>query len=248
MHSCAEAYNIFMVSSRLSRFEEKSARHRIAIGLIGSLGILILIAVFGLKLLIGFSVLIDRIRGGTTPIQSTQTSVLLPPVLDPLPEATNSASITVSGTAQSKDQVIVYLNAIEYKRMTVPDSGSFTFPNIPVDEGAMSVTAKLIDAKQNTSDLSTAVTTVIDRTPPKLTVDNPTDNLTVNDGTHKVTVSGITDPDMTVTINGRIAIVKSDGSFTYSLPISDGQNKVEVLSKDAAGNSTTVTRTVIYQP
>ncbi len=146
-----------MVSSRLSRFEEKSARHRIAIGLIGSIGILILIAAFGLKLLIGFSVLIDRIRGGSAPIQSTQASVLLPPVLDPLPEATNSATITVRGTAQSKDQVVLYVNSIEYKRMTVPDTGTFIFSDIPVDEGNISITAKLLDAKQNASEVSAPV-------------------------------------------------------------------------------------------
>lgn len=237
-----------MVSSRLSRFEEKSARNRIAIGLLGSVGILVLIAVFGVKLLIGFSVLIDRIRGGSAPIQSTQQSVLLPPVLDTLPEATNSATITVHGTAQAKDQVILYLSAIEYKKMTVADNGTFVFSDIPVDEGTMSVTAKALDAKQNISDVSAAVTTMIDRTPPKLSVGAPGDNATVNDGTHKVLVTGKTDSDMNVTISGRIVVVKSDGSFSYSMPLSDGANTLEIISTDAAGNSTKVEKNVTYQP
>ena len=237
-----------MVHSRMSRFEEKTARHRIAIGLIGSLTILVFLAVFGLKLLIGFSVLVDRIRGGSSPSTSTQQSILLPPVLNSLPEATNSATITISGTAQSKDQVILYVNNAEYKRITVPDTGTFQFSDIAVDEGTVTASAKILDSKQNASDLSNVITTVIDRTPPKLTVDAPADNTTINDGTHKVLVTGKTDQDMNLTISGRIVVIKSDGSFSYSMPLSDGANKLEIVSTDTAGNSTKVERNVTYQP
>ncbi len=237
-----------MVHSRLSRVQEKTARHRIAIGLIGSVTIVVLLAVFGLRLLIGFSVLVERIRGGSSPQPTPQASILLPPVLNALPEATNSATIVVSGTAQSKDEVILYLNNAEYKRMTVPDTGIFQFSDIPVDEGTITASAKLVDAKQNTSDASNIVTTVIDRTPPKLSVDAPTDGTTVNDGTHKVLVTGKTDQDMNLTISGRIVVLKPDGSFSYEMPLTDGGNKLDIVSTDAAGNSTTVERTVTYQP
>ncbi len=238
-----------MLRSRLNRVQEKSARHRIAIGLIGSVALLIFLALFGVKLLIGFSVLVERIRGSTTPLPSSNgQTILVPPVLDQLPEATNSATLTVSGTAQAKNQIIIYLNDKEYKRATAGDNGTFQFTDIPVDEGTVTMSAKVTDGKNALSDASNVVTTTIDRTPPKLTVDSPSDNATVNDGTHKVTVTGVTDEDMKVTITGRIVVVKSDGSFTYSMPLNDGANKLEVVSTDTAGNSTTVVRNVTYQP
>jgi len=237
-----------MVHSRLSRFEEKNARNRIAIGLIGSAALLLFLGVFGLKLLIGFSVLVDKIRGVSTPPQSLQQSILLPPVLDQLPEATNSATITIRGTAKAKNQVIVYVNDVEYKRTTVPETGTFEFTDIPVDEGNITARAKLIDAKQNTSELSNIVSTSIDRTPPKLTVDAPSDNTTVNDGTHKVLVTGKTDEDTKVTISGRIVVVKSDDSFSYTMPLNDGSNKLDITSVDSAGNKTSIVRSITYQP
>ncbi len=238
-----------MVSSRLSRVQEKSARKRIVIGLLGSVAIIVIIAVFGLKLLIAFRVLVERIRGGGKPVQQTTSqSVLVPPVLDPLPEATNSATITISGSAVAKDQVGLYINSAEYKRITVPDTGSFQFTDIPVDVGTVTASAKLIDTKQNTSDISNVITTTVDRTIPKLTIDSPSDNTTVNDGTHQVQISGLTDPNINVSISGRIVVVKADGSFIYSMPLNNGANKLEIVATDDAGNSTTVERNITYQP
>lgn len=238
-----------MVGSRLSRTEEKTARHRIAIGLIGSIALLIFFAVFGLKLLIGFSLLVDKIRGGTTPVDQSSQSVLLAPVLDTISDATNSATLTIGGTAQANDTVILYKNGTEYKKLPIPDTGVFRITDIPVDEGAVSFYAIITDQKNRTSERSNTVSTTVDRTPPKLVVDSPSDNTTINDGSHKVTVTGLTDnDDIRVTITGRIVVIKSDGSFTYHMPLNDGQNKLEIIATDPAGNTTTVTRMVTYQP
>lgn len=236
-----------MISSRLRRVEEKNASRRIAIALFGSVAILAFLGLFGVRILIGFSLLVDRIRGGTPQIQQQQ-AVLLSPTLDPLPEATNSATLSVHGRATAKQQLILYVNDAEYKKLTVENDGTFAIDDIPVDEGRVSISAKLTDGKDNTSDLSNVIVTTVDRTPPKLTIDKPEDNMTINDGTHKVTVNGITDEDMKVTINGRIVVVKSDGSFTYSMPLNDGANTLTILSRDFAGNETKMERKVTYQP
>lgn len=236
-----------MVSSRLRRVEEKDASRRIAAAIFGIIGISVFLALFGVRLLIGFSLLVDRIRGGSAPAEQQQ-AIVLPPVLDPLPEATGSATITISGKGAPKTTLILYVNDAEYKRLPVGSDGSFTVSDIDIDGSSMSVRAKLIDDKNNMSNFSNVVTTTIDRTAPKLTIDKPEDNTTVNDGTHKITVSGITDESIKVTINGRIVVVKSDGSFTYSMPLNDGENKLTIVAHDAAGNETSVERKVTYQP
>lgn len=236
-----------MISSRLRRVEEKTASKRIAIALIGMAALLVFLALFGVKILIGFSLLVDRIRGGSTAPQQQQ-SIILPPVLDPLPETTNSTTIDIRGKGTPKGTVIIYLNDAEYKKVPVADDGSFSVTGIAVEPGTVTISAKLTGDDDTISNLSNVITTVIDRTAPKLTIDKPEDNTVINDGTHKVTVNGLTDEDMKVTINGRIVVVKSDGSFTYSMPLNDGENKLTIVSKDAAGNETTVERTVTYKP
>lgn len=235
-----------MISSRLKRFEEKNASRRIAIALIGSIGLVVFFALFGIRILIGFSLLVDRIRGGSAP--QLQEALVLPPVLDPIAEATASATITIHGKALAKGQLIVYVNDSEYKKLAVSDDGTFEVAGIPVEEGNLTVSAKVTDDKNNISDLSNVISSLVDRTAPKLTVDKPENGSTINDGTHKATVQGLTDEDMKVTINGRIAVVKSDGSFTYSMPLNDGENVLIIVSRDEAGNETEVERKVTYQP
>ncbi len=235
-----------MISSRLRRVEEKTASRRIAVALIGSVALLVFFALFGVRILIGFSLLVDRIRGSSP--QQQQQSLILPPVLEPLPEATNSASLSVRGRGIPKATLSLFVNDAEYKKLTVSEDGTFDVADILVEEGTVTISAKQADDKNNVSDLSNVITALIDRTPPKLTVDAPADNTTVNDGTHKVAVSGITDEDMKVTINGRIVVLKSDGSFTYNMPLNDGENKLMIISHDPAGNETNVERKVMYQP
>ena len=236
-----------MIRSRLRRVEEKTASRRIAIATIGSLAILVFLALFGVRILIGFSLLVDRIRGGSPPTQQQQ-ALILPPVLDPLPEATKSATVTIKGRGAANATLLVYVNDVEYKKLAVSDDGTFEVPEIPAEEGTLTVSAKQMDEKNNISDLSNIITTLVDRTAPKLTIDKPEEGTTINDGTHRVTVYGVTDEDMKVTINGRIVVLKSDGSFTYSMPLNDGENKLTIISRDSAGNETGVERNVMYKP
>jgi len=236
-----------MISSRLRRVEDKKASKRIAMALIGMAGLLVFLALFGVKILIGFSLLVDRMRGGSTPV-TQQQSLVLPPVLDPLPEATKEEKLDIHGKGTPKTQAIVYLNDTEYKKVPVADDGTFTVTGMSVDPGSITISAKLIDDKDNVSELSNVITTTVDRTAPKLTIDKPEENTTINDGTHKVLVNGITEDATKITINGRIVVMKTDGSFSYSMPLNDGENKLKITAHDPAGNETSVERTVTYTP
>jgi bacillopeptidase F len=112
--------------------------------------------------------------------------------------------------------------------------------------GANTISARLTDAKGNLSDASNIVSITYANTPPKLVVSDPADNSTVNGDTASVVVNGTTDDNITVTINDRMVVVKSDDSFSYTFPLNDGDNTLKIVATDAAGNQTTVTRKVTY--
>lgn len=105
------------------------------------------------------------------------------------------------------------------------------------------------DASDNDGNVAatTTVTIKIDTVPPTLNVTGPTNNLITNKGT--VTVSGTTNDatssPVTLKVNGTNVTVKSDGTFTTTITLSEGSNTITIIATDAAGKSTTVTRTVV---
>lgn len=237
-----------MVSSRLRRQEEKLARRKIAVGVIGIVAVSAFLLLFGVRLLVAFSLFVDRIRGGSPDTLQTDQSLLLPPVLESLPQATNSATISVSGSANPDSTLMLFIDGDEYTRIPVGEDGSFEIQDIPVDTGKVTVSARSTDGKETVSDISNTISTTIDRTPPDLDITKPADNETIRDGTNSVAVEGTTDPDARLTINDRIVVVRSNGSFSYNMPLNDGENTLVFKAVDLAGNSIEVDRRVTYQP
>jgi hypothetical protein len=62
-----------------------------------------------------------------------------------------------------------------------------------------------------------------------------------------VTVEGNTEDETTVTINGRMVVIKSDNSFSYSYPLNQGDNKLVIVAEDEAGNKTEIERNIKYE-
>jgi len=233
-----------MVRSRLRRFEEKKEMRLIAFSVIGILSIFI----FGVRILIAFSLFVDRLRGTPVQTQQQQTVVIFPPQLDALPEATNSSTIVVSGKTKDATKVIIYVNDSQAKKAGVETDGTFRFPNIPLTEGTNTVSAKALDKDDNTSDLSQVLTIVVKKGNPKLDITSPNDNETISGEKQEVKVSGTTDdPENTVKVNGRLVVLSQSGTFNYTLPLSEGEQTITIIALDAAGNQTKVERKVTYK-
>lgn len=235
-----------MAFSRIRRYEERRLQRRLLLALIGSIAIIIFFLVFGLKILVGFSLMVDAIRGGT-PASQQQSSLILPPVLDPLPTATNSASLTVAGSATPGLILLVYVNEEETKKLLVPKDGRFSVSSIKVLDGTNTISAKVTDEKQNMSDLSNVLTIRIKRSPPALDISTPAPNATIIGDQNKVDVSGKAEEESTITVNDRFVVVQNDGSFSYPYPLNEGDNTLRIVATDAAGNQTIVERKVTYQ-
>lgn len=233
-----------MVYSRLIRHEERKQQKRLAWALGGMLGLVIFLFVFGLKILVGFSLFVDRIRG-TTPQQQQTQELILPPILDPLPEATNSASITITGKSDTGTKIVLYFDEEETTTLKTKDDGTFSFTK-KLTEGEHTVSAKAKNDKDVLSDLSNVVKVNIKRKKPELSITTPSDGDRIVGDNNFLVVKGKTSSDNTVTINDRLAVVGNDGSFSYTQTLTEGENTIRIVATDPAGNQTTEDRRVTY--
>jgi hypothetical protein len=234
-----------MQYSRLRKFEDKRQEKRIFISIVGIIAIFIFLGVFGIRILIGFSLLVDKIRG--TPQQQITQQLILPPEFDPLPIATNSATIAVSGKGQSGMTVIVYINDMDTEKTTVDKDGSFRIASVKLIEGSNTISAKQTDDKKNVSALSEIFTVVSKKSKPILEIVYPTENQQIRQEQSLITITGKTnDGANTVTINDRFVIVQNDGSFSYDLNVPEGDSVIKIIATDTAGNTITTERKINY--
>lgn len=123
-------------------------------------------------------------------------------------------------------------------------------PSAALSDGSHTVK---IDASDNDGNAATqkSVTFIIDTVAPTLSVTSPVDGTVTNSSA--VTVSGTTNDatsspvTLTVKLNNGSAqnvTVNANGSFSKALTLTPGTNTITITATDAAGKSTTVTRTV----
>ena len=234
-----------MLYSRIRRHEEKILKTRLLAASLGIMGLLAFLFLFGVKTLIGFSLFVDKIRGNAPPAQQ-QPVPLLPPILDPIPEATNSGNLLIAGTAAPEVTAIIYVDDTEKTKVTVPKDGKVSFP-VALSDGNHTISAKLTDEKGAISELSNVLRITIKKGKPQLSLTSPDDNASVIGDTNKVTVRGKTDPDNEIRVNGRLAPVLNDGSFELDVPLPEGSTTIAITATDEAGNETKIERHVSYQ-
>jgi len=234
-----------MQYSRLRKFEDRRQEKKIVVSIIGIIAIFSFLGIFGIRILIGFSLLVDKLRG--TPQQQVIQQLILPPELDSLPIATNSATIAVSGKGQTGMTVIVYINETDTEKATVDKDGSFTIPTVKLIEGANTISAKQTADNKNVSALSEVFTVISKKSKPSLEITYPTDNQQIRQEQNSISVTGKTNDEVnTVTINDRFVIVQSDGSFSYDLNVPEGDSVIKIIATDTAGNQVTIERKINY--
>lgn len=123
-------------------------------------------------------------------------------------------------------------------------------PTTALGDGSHTVAITVADFDGNTS-TAASVTFKVDTVPPTLSVTTPVDGLVTNKtaGTISGTTNDSTSSPVTISITNNgvdlgAVTVNSDGSFTKSVTYSEGENVIVVTATDAAGKTSTVTRTV----
>lgn len=86
----------------------------------------------------------------------------------------------------------------------------------------------------------------IDTAPPYLRLDAPLSSEIYREAA--IEVRGESEPGALVKVNGADAEVNALGGFWITTQLSSGKNMLEILSSDAAGNVTRVTREIVHMP
>lgn len=123
-------------------------------------------------------------------------------------------------------------------------------PGSALSDGSHTITVNASDNDGNTATTVSASITV-DTVPPTLSVSTPAEGLITNNASQTVTgtTNDATSSPVTVTIvlNGEdqgAVSVGSDGTFSKTVTLEEGDNTIVVTAQDAAGKTSSVTNMV----
>ncbi len=233
-----------IMQTRLSRTTEKKTKKQLTLSLLGIVVLLFILFRFGIPALTSLSLFLSsRSNNGTQVDTTNPNAVVSAPQLSQNFSATNSASITIDGTAQQGETVTLYLNGSTAGSIQTKNDGTFSFSGVSLTQQQNTIQAKAT-LNNKTSDYSDTWNVEYIQKAPSLSVDSPHDGDSFDSSHPMVVVSGKTDPDVKVTVNGFWAIVDSVGNYSYTLSLQNGDNYISVVATDAAGNTATKNLTI----
>jgi len=214
-----------------------------------TLSLLALIFKFGLTGAVKISEFIQK----TNPAVESDLyeNVLASPQLYPLPEATNSATLIVSGYSLPNHSVDVYMNDLNVRSFEVDSEGKFS-GLISLSLGLNKIYALTRDVKERTSSPSPSWTVFYSNSPPYLEITDPAKDSLIK-GSGNISLKGKISLTSKVTVNDHSVITFPDeekryGLFSYPVKLAPGENKFKIVCSDPAENKTEIEWIIRYQP
>ena len=142
------------------------------------------------------------------------------------------------------------MKATEEKLLKVVDGNQkFVTEKLRLEKGKNSLYAIAVDKAGNQSTASTQSYIWFDNEPPELTISQPEDD-TKFYGEHEksITIQGKTESGVSLFLNDRLIIVGSEGEFSTTYSLNEGNNQLKLVARDKAENETEKEITVSYFP
>jgi len=234
--------------SRLQKKREKESLKQAVKYLFLIFLVLVLMVKLGLPGLIKMAAFLGDIKSSDEPIEKSDEVAPVVPKFEFIPEATFSAEIDLLGYGEIGSSVQLYIRGISADETVIDNDGEFVFTSVHLREGENEIYAIARDDQGNESNDSRTWFITLDTTAPLIRIDSPTKGQKFFDKDSPINVSGITEKGASLTVNGRFVMAKSDGGFETSLNLSEGDNEIEVISVDDAGNETRQALIVNYTP
>lgn len=171
------------------------------------------------------------------------------PVVFTVIDETNGSGVNLSSLVAKQDGTAVASSTITSTAVSGGYQVTYT-PAAALSDGSRTVTINCSDNDGNAA-TEKSTTYKIDTVPPTLNITAPTEGLIT--ATAALTVAGTTNDatsspvTVKVKLNGTdqgTVTVASNGTFTKTVQLAEGSNTIVVTATDAAGQATSVTRTV----
>jgi hypothetical protein len=219
-----------LVTSRRVKQEQSTAIRQSMFLVGGALGIILLALIF-------IPMLIRFLGGLGGPVANIEDD--LPPQVPHLSapvEATYSAQIAISGFTTPKAEVFILKNGEKNTQVTADDSGNFS-TDVSLSEGENRISAYSANGKLE-SEASQEFFTIFDNQEPKLEVTEPVDGQTIEGKKNQTaTIKGTTEGGSRIYLNGRLVFVGEDGTFSTTHHLENGENILNFVITDKAGNT-----------
>ena len=164
-------------------------------------------------------------------------------------DETGGSGINLSSLVVKQDNTVVAASTIKSTAITNGYSVTYT-PATALTDGSHTVTITVSDNDGNAA-TAKSTTYTLDTVPPTLNITAPADKLVTNaaslvvrGSTNDVSSSPVTVKILLGSTDQGAVTVASDGTFSKTLTLVEGSNTITVTATDAAGKSSTVTRTV----
>lgn len=235
-----------MLSSRLAATHQKRLMKQTFMFTSGGILVIIAFAVIGIPL---FSKILAVTNKPISTATATPPPIITSPILTSPFTATNSATITLTGKAQTGLTVLLGQNGSIEKKTNPKDDGSYEFQDVSLQSGENMFQAYAEDSQGNRSDGSSQITVTYQTDAPKLDISEPANNSTITQRKQSVvSVKGKTEGGNKIYINDQFIFVSTDGSFSGSVQLQDGDNTIKVRAVNTAGNETASEILVHYLP
>lgn len=234
--------------SRIARKLERQSKKNFVLATLGTVAIFIAIFKIGIPLLADFGLFIGNFgRAENNQRGNKMQEFVQQPRIDPLPQATNSGNIKITGIAVAKSKVEIFIEENMISSVYAKEDGTFVLPNLKLRSGENIIKARtILDA--NKSEFSESLSVIFDTDPPTLEINQPSQDQQFGKGDSTIEVRGKTEIDTRVTVNNFRAIVDSQGNFSASLVLTSGKNTITVHAFDVSGNQTEKSLTVTFSP
>src|SRR3989344_4455216 len=139
------------MQSRLQRKREKDSLRQAGKYILLTLVTLFLVVKFGLPSLIRLAAFIGDLKSSSQPIEKTDNLAPAAPTLLPLPEATNSAKIAITGYAETGATIKLSRGGMIVEKTIADSDGNFAFKDVVLKEGNNEFFDEAVDSQGNTS-------------------------------------------------------------------------------------------------
>jgi len=198
----------------------------------------------------GLPLFMNLIAGNGVQRVETGKDIIPPqsPIISALPDATNSAKITIEGFTEAGANVELLLNDKTDKIIKADEKGSFTFDALLIS-GQNRIQLRAKDDAGNES-MSEVTLINLDSKPLVLNIFSPKDGSEYFGKTNQVVdIKGeVNKSGSQVLINNSFVQLDKAGTFVHRFMLSGGENIIKIVASDNAGNSSENTLKIIYTP